>query len=231
MTYLEYRYRLEFGVREYEEIDQHCRDNGILGFASAWDIPSVDFLEHFDPMCYKVASASLTDHELLRHIRSKKRPIIVSTGMSTQVQIEEAIDALGWSHLAIMHTTSTYPCPPEELNLRMISTLREQFPPIPIGYSGHETGLQTTVAAVVLGANLIERHITLDRAKWGSDQAASVEPHGFARLVRDIRVVEKALGDGQKQVYESEIPIRQKLRLVDPDQQSIECEPVLVSLS
>lgn len=112
-----------------------------------------------------------------------------------------------------MHTTSTYPCPPEELNLNMIRTLREKYP-VPIGYSGHETGLQTTIAAVVLGANLVERHITLDRAMWGSDQSASVEPHGFSRLVRDIRTVEVALGDGQKQVYDSELPIKKKLRRV-----------------
>jgi N-acetylneuraminate synthase len=214
MTYLEYRYRVEFNEEAYQQIDAYCRERSILWFASPWDEPSIDFLEQFTPVCYKVASASLTDHQLLRHVRSTNRPIILSTGMSTLDQIQAAITVLGLDDLALMHTTSTYPCPPAELNLNMIGTLRDMYP-CPIGYSGHETGLQTTVAAVVLGAKLIERHITLDRAMWGSDQAASVEPHGFTRLVRDIRTVELALGDGQKRVYDSEMPILKRLRRVD----------------
>jgi N-acetylneuraminate synthase len=214
MTYLEYRYRVEFNKEAYQQIDAYCRERSILWFASPWDEPSIDFLEQFTPVCYKVASASLTDHQLLRHVRSTNRPIILSTGMSTLDQIQAAITVLGLDDLALMHTTSTYPCPPAELNLNMIGTLRDMYP-CPIGYSGHETGLQTTVAAVVLGAKLIERHITLDRAMWGSDQAASVEPHGFTRLVRDIRTVELALGDGQKRVYDSEMPILKRLRRVD----------------
>lgn len=211
MTYLEYRYRVEFDKAAYAEIDEYCKERNIIWFASPWDEPSVDFLEGFQPSCYKVASASLTDHSLLHHLRSMRRPIILSTGMSTIDEIQEAVATLGMNNLIIMHTTSTYPCPPEELNLNMIRTLREDYP-IPIGYSGHETGLQTTVAAVVLGANLVERHITLDRAMWGSDQAASIEPHGFSRLVRDIRTVELALGDGKKRVYDSELPIMKRLR-------------------
>lgn len=214
MTYLEYRYRVEFNEEAYQQIDAYCRERNILWFASPWDEPSIDFLEQFSPVCYKVASASLTDHQLLRHVRSTNCPIILSTGMSTLDQIQAAIEVLGLDDLALMHTTSTYPCPPAELNLNMIGTLRDMYP-CPIGYSGHETGLQTTVAAVVLGAKLIERHITLDRAMWGSDQAASVEPHGFTRLVRDIRTVELALGDGQKRVYDSEMPILKRLRRID----------------
>ncbi|MBZ0319436.1 MAG: N-acetylneuraminate synthase family protein [Anaerolineae bacterium] len=211
MTYLEYRHRIELNKDQYIEIASYCHERGIEWFASPWDEPSVDFLEQFGPACYKIASASLTDHDLLQYVRSTGRPIILSTGMSTPEQIDLAINILGLENLAIMHATSTYPCPPEQLNLRMIPTLREKYP-IPIGYSGHETGLQTTIAAVVLGSNLIERHITLDRAMWGSDQAASIEPHGFMRLVRDIRIVETALGDGQKRVYDSEVAVMKKLR-------------------
>ncbi len=213
MSYLDYRFRVELSQADYAEIDLYCRERNILWFASPWDEPSIDFLEQFEPACYKIASAALTDSNLLRHARSTRRPLIMSTGMSTEAQIDQALSGIGLHDLAVMHTTSTYPCPPEELNLNMIRTLREKYP-CPIGYSGHETGLQTTVAAVVLGANLIERHITLDRAMWGSDQAASVEPHGFMRLVRDIRTVEAALGDGQKRVYESEIPVMNRLRRV-----------------
>lgn len=214
MSYLEYRHRLEFGQPEYDEIDRYCRERGITWFASVWDEPSVDFLERYDPVCYKIPSAALTDHNLLRHLRRTGRPLILSTGMSTLEQIREAVDILGEDNLLITHCTSTYPCPPHELNLRMIETLRREFR-CPIGYSGHEVGLQTTYAAVVLGACLVERHITLDRAMWGSDQAASVEPWGFMRLVRDIRVIEAALGDGVKRIYESELPIMNRLRRVN----------------
>ena len=211
MTYMEYRYRVEFGEKEYSEIDKHCRDRGIIWFASCWDEPSVDFIEQFDPVCHKIASASLTDDGLLKHINSKKRPMILSTGMSTMEQIRRAVSLLDRDKLLIAHSTSTYPSKPDELNLSMIRTLRDEFDN-PIGYSGHEVGLQTSYAAVVLGACFVERHLTLDRAMWGSDQAASVEPHGIARLVRDIRVIEKALGDGIKRIYESEKPIIKRLR-------------------
>lgn len=211
MTYMEYRHRVEFGLDEYTEIDQYCRDKRITWFASCWDEPSVDFIEQFDPVCYKIASASATDNGLLHHINSKNRPAILSTGMSTMEEIRNAVSILDKNPLLIAHCTSTYPCKPEELNLKMIHTLQQEFD-YPVGYSGHEVGLQTTTAAVVLGACFIERHITLDRAMWGSDQAASVEPWGFMRLARDIRVIESALGNGIKRVYDSEKEILKRLR-------------------
>lgn len=213
MTYLEYRHRVEFGREEYEEIDRYCREKRILWFASPWDEESVEFLEPFSPPAYKIPSAALTDHELLRRVARTGRPVILSTGMSSMEQIRDAVGVVGNTHLLLTHCTSTYPCKADELNLRMIETLRREFD-CPVGYSGHEVGLQTTYAAVALGACLVERHITLDRAMWGSDQAASVEPWGLMRLVRDIRVIEASLGDGVKRVYESEIPIMKKLRRV-----------------
>ena len=202
---------LEFGKEQCEKIDTYCREKGILWFASSWDELSVDFIEQFSPVCHKIASACLTNDGLLQHINAKQRPVILSTGMSTMEQIRHAVSLLDPERLLIAHCTSTYPSKPEELNLRMIKTLRREFD-CPIGYSGHEVGLQTSLAAVVLGACFLERHITLDRAMWGSDQAASVEPHGFARLVRDIRVIERALGDGVKRVYESEKAVMARLR-------------------
>ena len=211
ITYLEYRHRVEFGQSEYTQLDAYCRQRGIDWFASCWDKPSVDFIEQFHPVCYKIASASLTDDDLLRYTSATGRPLIVSTGMSTMAEIRHAVSLLDLSRTLLLHSTSSYPCPPGELNLRMIETLRREFP-CPIGYSGHEAGLTPTYAAVTLGARLVERHITLDRAMWGSDQAASVEPWGLARLVRDIRVVASALGDGMKRVYRSETLIREKLR-------------------
>ena len=202
---------LELGQDEYAEIDRFCRSLGIPWLASCWDLESVDFIEQFDPPCYKIASACLTDDRLLRHHRKKGRPMLVSTGMSTTKQIDHAVEVLGKEKLVLMHCTSSYPCKPEELNLKLIPRLIERYD-VPVGYSGHEIGLYTTLAAVVLGACIAERHITLDRAMWGSDQAASIEPHGLARLVKDIQAVELAMGDGVKQVYESEIPVQRKLR-------------------
>jgi N-acetylneuraminate synthase len=216
ITYLDYRYKVEFGQEEYREIDRFCRQLGVTWFASVWDEPSVDFMEVFSPTCYKVPSASLTDHNLLRHLRTTGRPIILSTGMSTLDEIRQAVTALGEEDLIVCHATSTYPCEPEELNLRMIQSLKQEFT-CPIGYSGHEVGLVTSAVAIAMGACLVERHITLDRALWGSDQAASVEPGGFQRLVKYIRVTEQALGDGVKQVYASELPSRNKLRRVNND--------------
>jgi N-acetylneuraminate synthase len=213
ITYIEYRNKVEFDAAEYQEIDQYCRKKGIAWFASVWDEPSVDFLEAFDPVVYKIPSASLTDHDLMRHVRETGRPVILSTGMSTMDEIQAAVDVIGTEDLLITHATSTYPCEPEELNLQMIHTLKETYP-CPIGYSGHEVGLIPTVVAVSLGARLVERHITLDRAMWGSDQAASVEPGGFRRLVKYIRVTEASLGDGVKRVYDSEMSSLQKLRRV-----------------
>lgn len=212
MTYLEYRHRIELKEDQYAEIDRYAKSKNLHWFASCWDVPSLDFIERFNPVAYKIASASLTDQELLRATAAKGRPVILSTGMSTQDEIDRAVAVFDKSKLLMTHATSTYPCPPDELNLRMIATLRNRYN-VPVGYSGHETGLQTTVAAVALGACIVERHITLDRAMWGTDQAASVEPAGLHRLVRDIRVVERAFGDGVKHVYPSELPIRAKLRL------------------
>jgi N-acetylneuraminate synthase len=213
MTYMEYRVRIELRREQYAEIDRYCKDKEIAWFASCWDEPSVDLIERFAPPCYKIASASLTDEALVKRTVATGKPILLSTGMSTMEEIERAIAWIPPAQRVILHATSTYPCDPKELNLRMITTLKQRFD-CPVGYSGHEVGLQTTLAAVVLGANLVERHITLDRAMWGSDQAASVEPGGFSRLVRDIRVIESALGDGVKRVYDSELPIRKKLRRI-----------------
>lgn len=214
MTYIEYRERVEFGEAEYRIIDEHCRAHGIDWFASPWDVESVGFLSDFNVPAHKIASACLTDDQLLKAVRDTGKVVILSTGMSTPEQIRHAVEVLGSRNTVLLHATSTYPAQPTELNLRMINTLMAEYPNVPIGYSGHETGLQTTVSAVALGAVVIERHITLDRALWGSDQAASVEPAGLARLARDIRVVEEALGDGIKQVYPGELNAMRKLRRV-----------------
>ncbi len=213
-TNAELKRGLEFGYDEYRAIDDYCRLHHIPWLASCWDEGSVDFIGQFSPPCYKIASACLTDDRLLQHHRKSNCPIILSTGMSTLAQIDHAVELLGTENLILMHCTSTYPSKPEELNLRTIQTLRERYG-LPIGYSGHEVGLATSVAAVALGACVIERHITLDRAMWGSDQAASVEPQGLARLVRDIRAIETAMGDGIKRVYESEVPSIGKLRRIN----------------
>jgi N-acetylneuraminate synthase len=212
ISYIEYRRKMEFGQAEYAEIDRYCKELGIDWFASVWDEPSVDFIEQFDPVAYKIASATLTDSGLLARLRATARPLILSTGMSTMEQIRAAVKTIGVENLVITHATSTYPCDPGELNLRVIQTLREEFPDCPIGYSGHEVGLIPSVVAVAMGACIVERHITLDRAMWGSDQAASVEPQGFERLVKYIRVTEQALGDGVKKVYDSELSSLKKLR-------------------
>ncbi len=204
---------LEFGEQGYRAIDQHCRDRGILWFASGWDKASVDFIDEFGPPCFKIASASITDDNLLRHVRNKGKPVILATGMSTMEEIDHAVKVLGQEDLVLLHCTSTYPSCPEELNLKVITTLDNTYD-CPIGYSGHEVGLATTAAAVALGACFVERHVTLDRAMWGSDQSASVEPQGMIHLVKYIRTIEKALGDGVKRVYESEMPIRDKLRII-----------------
>lgn len=204
---------LEFDQDAYAAINDYCAMYGIIWFASCWDEGSVDFIEQFNPPCYKIASASLTDDHLLRHHRGYGRPIILSTGMSDLEEIDHAVDVLGTDDLVLLHANSTYPSRAADLNLRAIGMLSERYG-VPVGYSGHEVGLATTVATRALGACLIERHITLDHALWGSDQAASVEPLGFQRLVKDVRAVEDALGDGVKVVYESELPVREKLRRV-----------------
>lgn len=214
MTYIDYRYKVEFGRREFEAIDRHCKERGILWFASCWDEDSVAFMEQFNPPCYKIASAAVTDIDLLLEHRVTGKPLILSTGMSTMEEIDRAVQVLGKTNLLIAHTTSTYPCPPEQLNLRVIPALKQRYPECPIGYSGHEVGLSPTWAAVSLGATFVERHITLDRAMWGSDQAASVEIGGLMRLVANIRDIEKAMGDGIKKVYPEELKQREKLRRV-----------------
>lgn len=211
MSYLEYRHKVEFEAEQYAEIAAHAAAQGVDWFASPWDVPSVQFLEDMGVSTHKVASASVTDHELLRELASTGKPIILSTGMSTLEQIDAAVEVLGTDGLIILHATSTYPLPPEEANLRTIPVLAERYG-VPVGYSGHERGLQISLAAVALGAVAVERHITLDRTMWGSDQAASLEPHGFMSLVRDIRVLEKAMGDGVKRVMPGEHKPMQRLR-------------------
>ena len=209
----ELKYGLEFGQADYQEIAAYCKSHNILWFASAWDEASVDFLQQFEPPCYKIASASLTDDHLLKHHLQYQRSIILSTGMSTLEQIDRAVEILGTDNLMIMHCTSTYPSQPAELNLRTISTLKERYG-VPIGYSGHEKDLSASIAAIALGACAVERHITLDKTMWGSDQSASPESQDFIQLVKNIRTVETALGDGIKRVYDSEMPIIKKLRRV-----------------
>jgi len=212
-TNRELKYGLEFGPQEYEQIDDYCKAVKMPWFASCWDEGSVDIINRFNVPCYKIASASLTDDNLLRHIRSTGKPIILSTGMSTIEEIDHAVEVLGRDDLVLLHATSTYPASYPELNLRTIVTLRNRYC-VPVGYSGHETGIPSSVVAVALGACCIERHITLDRAMWGSDHAASLEPNGITRLVRDIRLVEQSMGDGVKRVLEREQPIIRKLRRV-----------------
>jgi len=202
---------LEFGVEEFSRIDQYCKEKGIDWFVSCWDEDSVDFIEQFGPPCYKIASASLTDDGLLRYHRKLGKPLIISTGMSTMEQIAHAVEVVGLDDLIILHSTSTYPAKTEELNLSVIPALKEIYD-APVGYSGHEVGVPTSCGAVYLGACMVERHVTLDRALWGSDQAASLEPNGLKRLVDYIRVLEIARGDGIKKVYPSETPIIKKLR-------------------
>lgn len=220
IRYIEYRRLVEFSAEQYAEIDAYCRSLDIDWTASCWDEPSIDFMEQFAPPFYKMASASLTDLPLLRKARSTGRPVMISTGMSTMDEIIAAVEALGTHdeqgrvNLMIAHSTSTYPCRVEELNLRMIDTLRRSYPGVPVGYSGHETGLAPSMAAVAMGASFLERHVTLDRAMWGTDQAASVELIGLERLIRDVRDIERSLGDGVKRVYDSELGSRRKLRRV-----------------
>lgn len=213
ITYLEYREHVEFGKEEYTRIDKLCKSLDIDWFASVWDEESIDFLEQFDPIAYKVPSAALTDTGLVDKLNATGRPIILSTGMSTMEEIRKSVSHFDIDRLAITHATSAYPCKPEELNLRMVQTLANEFD-CPVGYSGHETGLVPSAVAVGLGAHIIERHFTLDRAMWGTDQSASVEPGGMERLVKYIRVTELALGDGVKKVYDSERPSWNKLRRV-----------------
>jgi N-acetylneuraminate synthase len=213
LSYLEYREKVEFGAEEYARVNFLCKHQNLEWFVSCWDEESVAFMDQFDPPCYKIASATLTDDDLLRCLRKRGKPLILSTGMSTVEEIDHAVEVLGTKDLILLHTVSTYPAYYEELNLRVIPFLKERYG-VPVGYSGHETGLASSVAAVALGACIVERHITLDRAMWGSDQAASLEPGGLTRLVRDIRLVETSMGGGTKRVLDRELPIRDRLRRV-----------------
>ena len=214
MTYFDYKKKMEFWDKEYSVIDKYCKDKGIIWTASAWDLPSVDFLEKYNVPFHKVPSAKLTDRDLLLKLKETKKPIFLSTGMSTEKEIVKAVEILKDSPLVIMHCNSEYPAKDENLNLNYISKLKEMFPDYIIGYSGHEAGISASLVAGAMGARVIERHITLDRAMWGTDQAASVEVGGFIRLVSNIRDIEKSMGDGIKKIFDSEIPIMKKLRRV-----------------
>ncbi len=231
MTYIDYRHKMEFTAEQYAEIDRYTRDRGIAWLASCWDEEAVQFIEQFAPPLYKAASASLTDHGLLKAMKATGKPLMISTGMSTMEEIETAVEIVGPDNLLIAHSTSAYPCNVHELNLRMIQTLKDRFPGLPVGYSGHEVGLAPSWAAVSLGACFLERHITLDRAMWGSDQAASVEIIGMHHLVRNIRDIEKSLGDGQKRVYPSELKALQKLRRVKSAQTGEDRDAYLIDLA
>lgn len=211
ISYMEYREKVEFGQAEYEEIDAYCREQEIDWLASCWDEPSVDFIQKFDVPCFKIASASLKDEALLKHTRATGKPLLVSTGMSSFEDVDSTVELLGRDKLVLLHTVSTYPAEYDELNLRAIPAMRERYQ-LPVGYSGHETGIASSVAAVALGACTVERHITMDRAMWGSDQAASLEPNGITRLVRDIRLIERSMGTGEKKVIDRELPIIARLR-------------------
>jgi len=212
ITYLDYKYKVEFGEKDYDIINDYCNKKNIHWFVSCWDVDSVDFISEYDVPCMKVASASITDTKLLSRIAETKLPTIISSGMSTLDEVKESINTLSGLDLGLLHSVSTYPAPIDDLNLNVIRTYNDLFPNIPIGYSGHEVGLSTTYAAVALGARIIERHITLDRTMWGTDQSASIEPQGLKILVQNIRDIERSLGDGVKVVTEEEKIIRKKLR-------------------
>lgn len=220
MTYLEYKYRVEFGKEEYDEIDRYCKQQGIAWSASPWDMDSVEFLQQYNLPFIKLPSASLTDDDLLAACVGRFPKVIFSTGMSTEEEIDHAVNTLRTAkayynkteRIGLLHCNSTYPAPIKELNLSAIKTLADKYPDFEIGYSGHEFRLGTSVAAIYLGASIIERHITLDRTMEGSDHMASVEPQGLFKLVSGIRELEQAYGDGKIVITESEKPVRQKLR-------------------
>ena len=203
---------LEFGIKEYDIIDKFCKKINILWTASCWDINSVKFIEKYKVKFHKVPSACITDLGLLKELKKTKKSIIISTGMSTEKQIEKAVKILSQKNLSILHCNSSYPAQNHQLNLRYIEKLNKMYKKSIIGYSGHEINLSSSVAAVVLGAKIIERHITLDKSMWGTDQQASIEPLGFARLIKDVRNVEKSLGKPLKIVYPEEKKIMLKLR-------------------
>lgn len=213
MTYLDYKKKMELGEEEYKEIDRYCKEKKIPWFASSWDVPSLQFLKQFNPPFHKVASPKLTDKKLLEELKQTKKPIFLSTGGSTLEQIKKAVGLLkDTNDVIIMHCNSSYPTKDEELNLKVIQTLKNEFPNHQIGYSGHEPGLAPSLFAGMLGAEVIERHITLDRAMWGTDHSASLELSGLQHLIRDLKRIKICLGNGVKKVYDSEKKVMEKLR-------------------
>jgi N-acetylneuraminate synthase len=214
ITYLEYKHKIEFGKKEYDAIDAFCREGDMFWTASAWDLPSVEFLSNYDLAYHKVCSPCLTNPELLESIASQQKHTFISTGMSTMEEIEKAVSVFQQHQCSfeLMHCVSSYPMKNEDANLSVMQTLRDKFHCL-VGYSGHEVGLQITMAAVALGATSVERHITLSRSMWGSDQAASLGKSGLQRLVRDCRIIKRAIGDGVKRVLECEEKKRKSLRL------------------
>lgn len=212
IKYIEYKKKIEFGKKEYELIDKFCKKINILWTASCWDKESVKFIEKFKVKFHKVPSACITDISLLKAIKKTNKPVIISTGMSTEKQIKKAVKTLSQKNLSILHCNSSYPSNTSKLNLRYITKLRTMFKNSVIGYSGHEMNLSSSVAAVVLGAKIIERHITLDKSMWGTDQQSSIEPLGYARLIKDVRAVEESLGKTIKIVYPEEKKMMLKLR-------------------
>ena len=212
-TQREQKMGLEFSAEQYKEIDKYCKEKDIDWFASAWDLKSQKFIQQFDCRHNKVASAMIVFPELLRMIAREGKHTFISTGMSTYNDIQKAVDIFREEScpFELMHTVSTYPMKIEDANLNVINTLRKKFN-CDIGYSGHEVGLTVSYAAVAMGVTSLERHITLSRAMYGSDQSASIEPHGIQTLVEKVREIEKAMGDGKKRILESEIPIANNLR-------------------
>ena len=215
MTYLDYRYQVEFGKSEYDAIDTYCQQKQIDWFASSWDKDSVAFIEQFNPPCHKIPSAMITDYMLLKAFGGTERPLIMSTGMSTMGEVQHTVKQLGQGNLALLHCNSQYPCPTAALNLNVITTFRETFQ-CPIGYSGHEVEIYPTMLAVALGACIVERHITLDKALWGSDQSCSLEADELKELCRQIRRIEGVLGDGIKRLHPGERQALKKLRRINP---------------
>ena len=211
MTYLDYKYKVEFEKQEYDEIDRYCKEKGIEWSASPWDLDSLEFLMGYDIPWIKIPSAMITNQELMKASAATGKKVIFSTGMSTYEEIDQAVEWLSGNDVLMLHCNSTYPAPLKDLNLKCIQTLKERYN-CEVGYSGHEFRLGTSVAAIYLGATCIERHITLDRTMWGSDHMSSVEPQGLIKMVRGIRELEEAYGDGIKRVTEGELAPRKKLR-------------------
>ena len=215
MSYLDYKYKVEFNKEKYDEIDSYCKNINIQWSASPWDLDSLEFLNQYNVPFIKIPSALLTDLELIKESTKTGKKIIISTGMSTIEEVDDAVNTIiktnAKAKFAVLHCNSSYPAPNNDLNLNCIKTLQQRYN-CEVGYSGHEFGLTTTIASICLGATIVERHITLDRTMWGTDQMCSVEPQGLIKLTRGIKELQNALGDGKKVVTETEKPIRDKLR-------------------